>query len=350
MNNFKVILREHVARYPLMQPCDAVKLLYQHVFGGGHMVTDEAACLRMLQMECKELVKRDDALLENLGNGLYRLNLAAVDEARLPLPCINRLFILSSQLVQGDNKKFFSLLDELSAAVAEGCFPFQQKELNQYLGAYRREGYPPVSHSDVYRNAYRPAYRVIDARLARLLPLIEEINMLMSLGEPFAIAIDGPAASGKTTAATLLGQIFDANVIHMDDFFLPFEMRTSHRLAEPGGNVHYERFSKEVLPFLPKSGPYRFRVFNCSIGSYSGERVLNQRLLTIVEGVYSQHPLLSNAYRLKVFFTILEEEQRCRILERNGADGLNMFIERWIPLENEYFSKCHIQQLCDITL
>ena len=32
----------------------------------------------------------------------------------------------------------------------------------------------------------------------------------------------------------------------MDDFFLPMELRTAERLEEPGGNVHYERFSAEV--------------------------------------------------------------------------------------------------------
>ena len=35
----KEILLEHFHRYPQMQLQDAVKLLYQSEFGGGHMIT-----------------------------------------------------------------------------------------------------------------------------------------------------------------------------------------------------------------------------------------------------------------------------------------------------------------------
>ena len=58
------------------------------------------------------------------------------------------------------------------------------------------------------------------------------------------LAIDGRAAAGKTTLANLLQEYFDGAVIHMDDFFLPLELRTKERYATPGGNVHYERFNE----------------------------------------------------------------------------------------------------------
>ena len=45
------ILREHAKRYPLMQPTDAVKLIYQNEFGGGHLIRDEQACLNYLRRE-----------------------------------------------------------------------------------------------------------------------------------------------------------------------------------------------------------------------------------------------------------------------------------------------------------
>ncbi|MBS6367782.1 MAG: hypothetical protein KH420_10635, partial [Clostridiales bacterium] len=68
---------------------------------------------------------------------------------------------------------------------------------------------------------------------------------------PLTLAIDGRAAAGKTTLACQLQQHFGAAVIHMDDFFLPAELRTASRLQTPGGNVHYERFLQEVAPALP---------------------------------------------------------------------------------------------------
>lgn len=64
------------------------------------------------------------------------------------------------------------------------------------------------------------------------------------------IAMDGRAAAGKTTLAEELAVTLGGAVVHMDDFFLPGELRTPERLAAPGGNVHAERFAEEVLPYL----------------------------------------------------------------------------------------------------
>ena len=77
------------------------------------------------------------------------------------------------------------------------------------------------------------------------------------------IAIDGRAASGKTTLAAALAAETGGAVVHMDDFFLPAELRTPQRLAAPGGNVHAERFAEEVLPFLRQGRPFCYRRFDC---------------------------------------------------------------------------------------
>ena len=37
----------------------------------------------------------------------------------------------------------------------------EARALADYLAQYRAEGCPMVSHSETYRNAYRPAYRVV---------------------------------------------------------------------------------------------------------------------------------------------------------------------------------------------
>ena len=79
MEELEQILREHAARYPLMQPTDAVKLIYQNEFGGGHLIRDEQAALNYLRREYAS-VEKDPAvpLHEAIGNGILRVNLAAV--------------------------------------------------------------------------------------------------------------------------------------------------------------------------------------------------------------------------------------------------------------------------------
>ena len=42
-----------------------------------------------------------------------------------------------------------------------------------------------------------------------------------------------------------------------------------------------------------------------------------------------------------------ESLQHKRIEERNGKEALNMFINKWIPLEEKYFSSFDIQDHCD---
>lgn len=156
------ILLRHAARYPLMRPCDAVKLIFQNEFGSGHMVKNEAAALERLLAELAQ-TKRDAAapLYEDIGNGLVRLNLCAADAALLPPQSINAAFVATANTVRGVKASFFAKLDTLRTACAQGHFAFSTVELGQYIEQYKRAGCPAVSHSEEYRQAYAPSYRVI---------------------------------------------------------------------------------------------------------------------------------------------------------------------------------------------
>ena len=89
----------------------------------------------------------------------------------------------------------------------------------------------------------------------------KQIDALLAEKDFVIVAIDGKCASGKTTLAAELAEIYDCNVFHMDDFFLRPEQRTQQRFAESGGNVDYERFREEVLfPLLSGSYYWRYRI------------------------------------------------------------------------------------------
>ena len=51
MDDFYQILRTHARRYPAMEPQDAVKLTYQSVFGGGHMIDNRQSSEKRLKEE-----------------------------------------------------------------------------------------------------------------------------------------------------------------------------------------------------------------------------------------------------------------------------------------------------------
>ncbi len=165
----------------------------------------------------------------------------------------------------------------------------------------------------------------------------------------FVLAIDGGAASGKTTLAAMLAERFDGAVIHMDDFFLRPEQRTEERLDEPGGNVDRERFLSEVMPHLHTEKPFSYRRFDCSAMALGDTVTVENKALLVVEGSYSHHPAFSGAYDLKLFLHTDEDIRKNRLLLRNGA-AYSMFLNRWIPLENRYFRAFSIRENADIVI
>jgi hypothetical protein len=143
-----------------MQPTDAVKLIYQNEFGGGHLIRDEQACLNYLRREYTSVAKDPTVpLYEDIGNGIIRVNLAAVKPEDLEQ--LGRAFIDSAAKHKGTMDRFLNKLEVLRKLANEGVFNFDTNALNAYLSEYEAAGYPAVSHSPEYRQAYKPAYRII---------------------------------------------------------------------------------------------------------------------------------------------------------------------------------------------
>lgn len=181
-----------------------------------------------------------------------------------------------------------------------------------------------------------------------LLRLIREAS---AAKDPLLVAIDGRCGSGKTTLAARLAESLDASLFHMDDFFPRPEQRTPERLSQPGENVDHERFGEEVLrPLLRGDRVIRFRPFDCASMALAAPMEVPVRPVVLIEGSYSCHPSLWDAYDLRLFLTISPEEQFHRILLRNGPEKAEVFRSRWIPMEEAYFTRYQIQARCDHTL
>lgn len=171
----------------------------------------------------------------------------------------------------------------------------------------------------------------------RFFKVFEELDRLMSLQQRVICAVDGSSGAGKSTLGRLLKRVYDCNVFHMDDFFLPPELRTEKRLAEPGGNVDYVRFKNEVMEPVKEGKAVSLRRYDCSVQKILPPETVEPKRLTVIEGVYSMHPYFGEPYDLKVILKINGEEQKRRILERSGPVLYRRFEEEWIPMENCYF-------------
>jgi uridine kinase len=197
----------------------------------------------------------------------------------------------------------------------------------------------------------------IDIKEHRFAPAVEAINDLLKDEECMdeeiiLIAIDGRSGSGKTRLAAYLAEKYDANVFHMDDFFLQKSQRTPERFSEIGGNVDYERFREEVLIPLWYGDDVVYRPFNCKTMKIEKEKelVIKHKRINIIEGSYSQHPYFGEPYLLKIFCDIDSDNQLINISSRIGNDPemLSKFKELWIPKENEYFEKNETAENSDV--
>lgn len=343
----RVRLLEHFSKYPKAEIKDLFKFLYQSAYGCEHLVTDTDRVCEYIKSEYADYTPKGRTW-EALDGDYIRLYLDVIGEGLNPTT-LAKLFILSAKSETDAMEHLVEKLQVAREMIIAGELPFGIEKFDEEREAWRIKGYPAVHHSDNFRSAYGPGYRVIKREYAPFIPLITEIDRLLLKGDA-VIAIEGGSAGGKTTLSSLLEKLYGCNVIHADDFFLRPHQRTEKRLMEIGGNFDRERFAEEILPQLKAKKSITYRRFDCSTRELTEPITLAANPLTVVEGVYSTHLSFGKYYDLSVFLDISEEEQRARIEKRNSGALAQRFFEEWIPMEKVYFDKTEIIKRTDIVI
>lgn len=160
------------------------------------------------------------------------------------------------------------------------------------------------------------------------------------------IAIDGRCGSGKTTLSLALKELFDGTILHMDDYYLPFSKRVANWENIPGANIDLERFRRDVLEPASNEESFVYQPYFCREDRMLEAIKIEPKELIVVEGSYCHHPDLVDLYDLKLFLTCSAEEQKERLLLREG-ERLPFYVERWIPMEERYYKAFDIQNHAD---
>lgn len=329
--DYEALLRAHRARYPLMEAQDCIKLLYQSEFGPMHLGENREMLMNSIAEEWKTV---PEAALpvepERIGGGLCRFPLrhgAFCPEAARLLAGLMQQTMLHCQ---GKPERLRKRLKQMSVT---------EPGLHQWLSETAWDYTSPVQHSAQFRAAYQPHYRLLQQEYAGYFPLLLRIAQEMRKKRPLLVAIDGCCGSGKTQLAALLQALFPSRVFHTDHYYLPIEKRAMDWQQQPAGNMDLERLRTEVIQPAQADATVYQRVFDCAAQQLGQPQAVAPAPLSIVEGSYSLHPMLADAYDMRIFLTCSEQEQKTRLQAREGT-YYEVFERVWIPMEKLYYTEC----------
>lgn len=169
------------------------------------------------------------------------------------------------------------------------------------------------------------------------------------LTAPAVISIDGPCGGGKTTIAKEIEKEFDFNILHMDDFYLPFQKRDKNWMNIIAGHMDFERLIENVLKPYKERRKTNYISYDCHSDKYLQEIPVDLDKVLVIEGSYTSHPILDDYVDVKIFVDIDRDEQVKRLTNRNPR-VVDKFLSMWVPFENNYFEALKIKGKSDLVL
>ena len=348
MEQTRRLLLRHFEQYPAAELTDLFKYLSQSAFGCEHFVSSPERAIEYIRREFSAAETFYGNALTDLDGDYCRVSLSCLQDGVSP-ETLGKLFCRSAKKEPEGKARLDAMLHTARDLIAEGALSFSLDAFDQALAWWEANGFCPVHHSETFREAYRPAYRVLSKEYAKLLPMLAKIDSNLQKGN-CTVAIEGGSASGKSTLSALLAELYDCNVIHMDDFFLRPAQRTPERLLEIGGNIDRERFLTEVLQPLSRGESFSYRPFDCTTQTLGEPVLIPSKPLTVIEGVYSMHSAFAEHYTLSVFLEIHPDTQKQRVEKRNSPFFAQKYLETWIPMENRYFTETDAKIRCTLSI
>ena len=152
----------HKRTRPEMRVRDAYKLLFQGVYGVGHLMGP--GVWDYLQREAKSLDVKDqpgEALMESVSvdGSVVRVNLRPYIAKNYPL--IQLMEAMKDSEIKGKPSDFLEQWDTFAELVWSGQLDFDQAEVDTVNKSLNRDKPQPMHHTQQYRDAYHPAYRVV---------------------------------------------------------------------------------------------------------------------------------------------------------------------------------------------
>ena len=171
-----------------------------------------------------------------------------------------------------------------------------------------------------------------------ILSAISEISAHKT--EPFLIAIDGPAGSGKTSLANQLSKKLNSvTTIHMDDLYNGWEDALTTTLTK-----HLEEWI--AYPLKEHQG-VKYQKFNWTSNEYGPSVEVRDIELLILEGVGAAQEMIRQQADLTIWIEVGPQIGLARVLNRDGGQLLPYML-KWQERERAHFLKDQTKENCQI--
>ncbi|MBC7187633.1 MAG: hypothetical protein H5U38_11415 [Calditrichaeota bacterium] len=166
------LVRWHLAHHAGIQVQDVYKMFHQAVYGPAHILADPERALRELRREWLEVqASGEEPLAEPISpdHSVVRLNLRRYKQMGGAVEALWQALLESAGAMHSSDEAFFALWRPFAAAVRRGELPFSAWEVAAMEDSLAKRGVVAVHHSEAYRRANAPAYRVLTAAALRRL-------------------------------------------------------------------------------------------------------------------------------------------------------------------------------------
>jgi uridine kinase len=180
--------------------------------------------------------------------------------------------------------------------------------------------------------------------------LAQQIEQGTKASARIVIGIDGPGASGKSTFARQLALSLNcAHVVHVDDFFFP-TAQCSDRAGQVGPLFDLPRLAQQVITPSRTTEAFRYQRYDWTEDRLAEWVNVPESVPIIVEGVFSLAEELRDAYTYKVWCRADPAIRLVRGLARDGEEARSIWLDVWMPAEDEYAATQSPEQKADLVV
>ena len=162
--SIRATIEHQLTAYPESTLQDIYKSFYQDRFGPGHMISDTASARSYLMRELSEMSDASAVYYEPTGSEgrFVRVYLSAVADSLITTEQLLDAFIQSANEVQEPQMDWATEWEDIVGVIRKYDLKVNDFDALQPMLSEAAQNHQAVHHSQAYREAYHPHYRIVE--------------------------------------------------------------------------------------------------------------------------------------------------------------------------------------------